>query len=193
MEARVRVAVKTPTPEQVQGPFYPVVKPQDQDADLTAIRGKAGKAQGQVLYLAGQVISTRGEPAPEVRVEIWQANTHGRYTHPNDSNPAPIDPSFQGYGVATTDAQGRYRFKTVKPGAYPVGEGWTRPPHIHFLLTSRMSKLATQMYFPEEPLNEKDFLFKSTPDNRLLLAVLGTPAGEMEPDALTATWDIVLA
>src|SRR5580765_3939893 len=121
------------TPEQDLGPFYPVLKSVDRGADLTAVHGKPGRAQGQVVYVVGRVLNVRGEPVPGARVEIWQANSAGRYIHPSDTNPAPVDPSFEGYAVQITDAEGRYRFKTIKPGAYPTGIGdWTRSPHIHF-------------------------------------------------------------
>ncbi len=105
------------TPNQVMGPFYPVEKPLDQDADLTVIAGRDGTAEGQVVHVMGRVLNGRGEPVAGARVEIWQANAHGRYTHAYDTNPAPLDPNFEGYAVLATDAVGRYRFNTDKPGA----------------------------------------------------------------------------
>ena len=99
----------------------------------------------------GRFLNMKGEPIPGARVEIWQANTYGRYTHPGDTNPAPLDPNFEGYGVQITDAEGRYRFKTIKPGAYPAAQGWTRPPHIHFKVETKTNWLVTQMYFYGEP------------------------------------------
>lgn len=181
------------TPSEIMGPFYPVLKPLDQDADLTMISGKSVRARGQVLHLTGRVLNLKGEPVPGVRVEIWQANTHGRYAHPSDSNPAPLDPNFQGSAVQYTDAQGRYRFKTIKPGAYPVTRDRTRPPHIHFEVTGKVNLLVTQMYFPGEPLNEKDFLLQGLRANREgAIAKLLAPTKDIEPDSLFAVWDIVL-
>src|SRR4030095_7494357 len=119
------------TPEQIMGPFYPVLKPLDRDSDLTRIVGKRGHAQGQVIHLTGQVRNSKGEPVRGARIEIWQANAKGRYDHPGDINPAPLDPNFQGFGVGVTDAEGRYRFKTIKPAAYPINPlnpGNVRPP-----------------------------------------------------------------
>ena len=107
------------TPEQIMGPFYPVIKSLDRDADLTVVKGKRGKAQGQVIQLMGRVLNARGEPVKGARLELWQANAQGRYMHPSDVNPAPLDPNFQGFSVQMTDAEGRYRFKTIKPGAVP--------------------------------------------------------------------------
>ncbi len=181
------------TPEQVLGPFYPVVGTVDRGSDLTRIPGKPGQAQGQVIYLVGRVLNTRGEPVSGARVDIWQANAHGRYVHPGDPNAAPLDPNFEGHGVQLTDGEGRFRFKTIKPGAYPTGEGdWIRPPHIHFDVTGRVNRLVTQMYFDGDPLNEKDRLRQSVMCKDCLTAKVMPPTREMEADALIAVWDIVL-
>lgn len=181
------------TPGEILGPFYPVLKPLDQDADLTVISGKSERAQGQVLHLMGRVLNLKGESVAGARVEIWQANTHGRYDHPSDRNPAPLDPNFQGFAVQFTDAEGRYRFKTIKPGAYPATPDWMRPPHVHFEVTGKSNRLATQMYFPEEPLNEKDLLLRGLRSNKEgAIAKLLPPTKEVEPDSLIAVWDIVL-
>ena len=118
-----------PTPDQILGPFYPVRKPVDGGTDLTRLPGSNGSAQGEVIYVMGRVLNMRGEPVPAAQLEIWQANARGRYVHPSDRNPAPLDPNFQGYAMVVSDAEGRYRFKTVKPGAYPVGGDWVRAAH----------------------------------------------------------------
>ena len=181
------------TPGEILGPFYPVLKPLDQDADLTMISGKSARAQGQVLQLTGRVLNLKGEPVPGARVEIWQANTHGRYDHPSDRNPAPLDPNFQGFAVQFTDAEGRYRFKTIKPGAYPATPDWMRPPHVHFEVMGKSNRLVTQMYFPGEPLNEKDLLLQGLRANKEgAIAKLLAPTKDVEPDSLIALWDIVL-
>ena len=181
------------TPGEILGPFYPVLKPLDQDADLTIISGKSARAQGQVLQLTGRVLNLKGEPVPGARVEIWQANTHGRYDHPSDRNPAPLDPNFEGFAVQFTDAEGRYRFKTIKPGAYPATSDWMRPPHVHFEVLGKSNRLVTQMYFPGEPLNEKDLLLQGLRANKEgAIAKLLAPTKEVEPDSLIAVWDIVL-
>lgn len=182
------------TPGQVLGPFYPVVKPLDQGADLVTIQGNSGRAQGQVMHVMGRVVTVEGKPVQSARLEIWQANTHGRYAHPSDPNPAPLDPNFQGFAVLVTDAEGRYRFRTIKPGAYPTGiEDWWRPPHIHFEVTGRTDRLVTQMYFEGEPLNAKDRLLQSTPGKERLIVKLQPPTQGLEPDSLVAVWDIVVA
>ncbi len=180
------------TPGQVLGPFYPVTKPIDQDADLVMVQGKPGRAQGQVIHVTGRVVTAEGKPVQGARLEIWQANTHGRYAHPSDPNPAPLDPNFEGFAVLVTDAEGRYRFRTIKPGAYPTEFGDWRPPHIHYEVTSRTDRLVTQMYFEGEPLNAKDRFLQSTLGKERLIATLQPPAQGLEPNSLVAAWDIVL-
>ena len=118
------------TPGQILGPFYPV-KVLPQTSDLTRLPGHPGRAQGQVLNVMGRVLNLSGEPVANAQIEVWQANSNGRYTHPSDTNPAPLDPNFDGCAVLTSDSEGRYRFKTIKPGAYPVGPNQIRPSHIH--------------------------------------------------------------
>ena len=111
------------TPEQILGPFYPM-KTLDQTADLTRVPGRPGRAEGHVLNVMGRVLNLKGEPVRNAKVEVWQANAHGRYTHPSDRNPAPIDPNFEGSSILTADYDGRYRFTTIKPAAYcSVGHG----------------------------------------------------------------------
>jgi protocatechuate 3,4-dioxygenase beta subunit len=180
------------TPKQTAGPFYPSMKPLDKDGDLTVVSGKAGRAQGKIIHVMGRVLNAKGEPIRNAKVEIWQANTHGRYDHPGDKNSAPLDPSFQGFGIQMTDREGRYHFKTIRPGAYPAGTA-TRTPHIHFDVQDQREHLITQMYFEGEPLNEKDFLFNAVKSNReALVARVLPPNKEVEPDSLIVAWDIVL-
>jgi protocatechuate 3,4-dioxygenase, beta subunit len=181
-----------PTPDQILGPFYPVQKPLDGHNDLTHLEGRSGQARGEVIYVMGRVLSVRGEPAPGVKLEIWQANAAGKYTHPHDRNEAPVDPNFEGYANVVTDAEGRYRFKTVKPGAYPVTDNYTRPPHIHFDVTGKVNRLITQMYFPDEPLNDKDPLLQQSWAKEALIAQVLPPTKEEEADARLVVWDIVL-
>lgn len=180
------------TPSQTSGPFYPLEKPLDADADLTMVKGRTGRAAGKVVHVMGRVLDVAGEPVAGARIEIWQANTHGRYTHPDDDNNAPLDPNFEGYANLVADEDGRYRFKTIKPGAYPAGGGM-RPPHVHFGVSGKASRLITQMYFPGESRNDGDFILERTGEGRkLLIADVGPPTNDLEPDSLLARWDIVL-
>jgi protocatechuate 3,4-dioxygenase beta subunit len=188
----IRAALAQLTPDQSLGPFYPVRKPLDQDADLTVIAGKGGRAKGQILHVMGRVLDSQGRPVRGARIEIWQANARGRYSHPLDSNPEPLDPNFEGFALLTTDNDGHYRFKTIKPGAYPVSKDWTRPPHIHFDVTGHTGRAVTQMYFENEPLNAEDQLLQNAWNQPALIAKYQTPSDDMEPDSLVAVWDIVL-
>lgn len=182
------------TPSTTPGPFYPVMKPPDRDTDLTQVAGLRTRAQGQVIHVAGRVLNQRGEPIRGARVELWQANTFGRYNHPSDPNPAPLDPGFQGYGVQLTDREGRFRFTTIKPGPYPFDATRTRTPHLHFEVTGRIDQRITQLFFAGETLNAQDFVLQGVPRNRdnLIADLLPPPAGE-DPTSRVVHWDIVLS
>jgi len=190
--AAVSAADLQPTPMQTPGPFYPVAKPADKNADLTTVSGRQGHAEGKIVYLRGRVLDGKGKPVEGARVEIWQANSHGRYGHPSETNPAPLDPNFQGYASIPTDPQGKFGFKTVKPGAYAAGE-MKRTPHIHFMVTGKHDFLVTQMYFPGEALNDADPIRKEAGAGaERLTAKILPPEPGMEPDAIIAEFDIVL-
>ena len=180
------------TPEQILGPFYPL-KALGQNADLTKVPGRPGRAAGLVLNVAGRVLNLKGEPVRNAKVEIWQANTHGRYTHPGDHNPAPLDPNFEGSALLTTDNDGRYRFKTIKPAAYPAGPNRMRPAHIHFQVSGRQDRLVTQMYFEGDPYLEADRFYQTALEQKdLLVAKLLQPTPEMEPESKLVVFNIVL-
>ena len=180
------------TPSTILGPYYPVIRPLELDTDLTRLRGHRSRAKGQVIHVAGRVLSQRGEPLKSARVELWQANAAGRYSHPSDPNPAPVDRDFQGYGVQITDQEGRFRFTTIKPGPYPF-EGGIRAPHLHFQVTGQEERRVTQMFFAGEDLNDQDQVLKATPRRResLIADVLPAPADE-DPATRVLQWDIVL-
>jgi protocatechuate 3,4-dioxygenase beta subunit len=152
------------TPPQTSGPFFPGEEKFHEDYDLTQIPGHADRAKGEVVMVRGMVQDSHCKPVAGAQVEIWQACASGKYQHAADPNPAPLDPNFKYWAEATTDAQGRYQFKTIIPGAYPADVGWTRPPHIHFKV-SRLGyhDLVTQMYFQGEQLNDADLILKAIP------------------------------
>ena len=179
------------TPGQILGPFYPL-KPMPATSDLTRLPGRSGRAEGHILHVMGRVLNLSGDPVRNATVEVWQANAHGRYTHPSDTNPAPLDPNFDGSATLTTDSDGRYRFKTIKPAAYPAGPNLIRPAHIHFQVTGRQDKLVTQMYFDGDPYNASDPFLNSAGRKDLLITKLVDPTAELEPDSKVARFDIVL-
>jgi protocatechuate 3,4-dioxygenase beta subunit len=179
------------TPHQILGPFYPI-RPLDQNADLTRVPGRPGRAEGQVINVMGRVLNLKREPVRNAKVEVWQANAHGRYTHPSDPNPAPLDSNFEGSAILTTDSDGRYRFKTIKPAAYPAGPNTIRPAHIHFQVSGQQDRLVTQMYFEGDPYNKTDRFLQSVGRPELLITKLLPPTAELEPESKLALFDIVL-
>lgn len=176
------------TPTATIGPFYPIVRPPDEDNDLTLIRGRGRRAAGQVIEVSGRVLDLTGKPVPGARLELWQANAAGRYAHPADPNPAPLDADFQGFGKLVAGADGSYRFTTIKPGAYPDGQGTPRPPHIHLDIAGAHSRIVTQMIFEGEPLNDTDDVIPELLRGRLTAKALGRSASGM----LRFGWDVVL-
>ena len=181
------------TPDQILGPFYPLSE-LSQTSDLTRVSGRSGRAEGQVLNVMGRVLNLAGEPVRNAKVEVWQANTYGRYTHPSDPNPAPLDPNFEGSAVLTTDSEGQYRFKTIA-AAYPAGPNRMRPAHIHFQVSGRQDKIVTQMYFEDDPYNKTDPFLNSAGEagrQGLLAIKLLDPSPDLEPDSKMMIFDIVL-
>jgi protocatechuate 3,4-dioxygenase beta subunit len=167
------------------GPFYPIQRPDDSDADLVWIKGHKDKALGQVIEVSGRVLDRYGKPIRNATLELWQANAAGRYAHPNDISTAPLDPNFQGYASLKTGNDGEWRITTIKPAAYssPIG---LRTPHIHFDIQGRAHRLIAQMYFADEaPTNKTDELYKG----------LGADAPTSVADLAGADkyrWDVVL-
>ena len=164
---------KHPTPGEIEGPFYPVIAQKDKDFDLTRIKGHESPAKGDHIFIRGSVFDTDGNPVEDAIVDLWQANTFGKYAHPHDPNPAPVDENFQGWAIVPSGKNGEFRFKTVLPGAYPASRGWVRPPHIHFKVSKRgYRELVTQMYFPGQSLNQLDRLLqrKSEAEQKLMIA-----------------------
>lgn len=156
------------TLSEITGPVYGHGRVLPIDADLT--KQHAGEPQGERIIVSGRVLDENGRAVPNTLVEVWQCNAAGRYIHARDQHPAPLDPNFSGAGRIVTDAQGNYKFTTIKPGAYPWRNhpnAW-RPAHIHFSVfgPSFINRLVTQMYFPGDPLFAYDPIFNSIPDER---------------------------
>jgi protocatechuate 3,4-dioxygenase, beta subunit len=167
LRAPSRPLVPLPPGEvELSGPVFGDERVGELDHDLT--RQGDGEPLGERIVVHGRVVDLSGRPVRSSLVEVWQANAAGRYAHEVDRHPAPLDPSFAGAGRCLTDSDGRYRFVTVKPGAYPWGnhENAWRPAHIHFSLFGRafVDRLVTQMYFPGDPLFEYDPIFNSVRD-----------------------------
>ena len=181
---------------EVTGPLLGEGRLKELDHDLT--RQHAGEPLGQRINLSGRVLDGDGRPIAGTLVEIWQANAAGRYAHRVDNWPAPLDPNFTGVGRCVTDDEGRWRFVTIMPGAYPWGNhhnAW-RPRHIHFSLFGRAfaQRLVTQMYFPGDPLFSEDPIFNSVRDPKARERMISSFDWDTTEDswALGFTWDIVL-
>ena len=184
-------ATLIPTSSQDLGPFYPIVRPADHDADLTHIKGRRGTAMGQPINVIGRIVDLHGNPVRGASLDIWQCNAAGRYAHPGDTaNPAALDPNFQGFARLASDRDGQFKFRSVKPKDYdtPIGR---RTPHIHFSIDGHSERLVTQMYFPGEPLNDIDVLLKNaSPKESVIAEAIDRLSGD--PQALAFRWTVVL-
>jgi protocatechuate 3,4-dioxygenase, beta subunit len=167
------------------------------DADLTRNAGTGGEATGQRIILTGRVTDHQGRGLPGMLIEIWQANSAGRYVHKADDWPGPLDPHFLGIGRCLTNENGEYRFLTVRPGAYPwrnEPNAW-RPAHVHFSVLGGAwaDRLVTQMYFPGDPLHERDAIFNAVPEGARQRLVANYDHGVTQAEwALGWRWNIVL-
>lgn len=180
-------AALQPTPRQTEGPFYPVELPLDSDNDLLRVGDASALAEGTPLHLFGQVLAPDGSPVAGARVEIWQCDAAGVYRHPRAPQ-GGLYANFQGFGQTLTDEVGRYRFRTIRPAAYPG-----RTPHIHVkVIAPDGETLTTQMYVAGEPLNERDGLYRRLGEAAALVTVALEPAEELEAGALKGDFRIVL-
>lgn len=176
------------TPRQPAGPFYPDEIPLDDDNDLVRVRGVADRAMGQVSDLGGRLVDRNGRPLAGTRIEIWQCDANGRYRHPRDPGRDPVDPGFQGFGHTLTDADGRYRFRTIRPVPYPG-----RTPHIHVAVYPEWEvPFITQLYVAGEARNDADFLYRRIPVEQRALVTAAFEASDSGLAELAASWDIVL-
>lgn len=165
---REPLVIAPQTLTELSGPAFGHARVSAADADLTTQSSAA--PLGERIIIQGRVLDERGRPVAGTLVEIWQANAAGRYRHKVDQHDAPLDPHFFGAGRCITDGEGRYRFVTVRPGAYPWGNhhnAW-RPAHVHFSVFGPcfLTRLVTQMYFPGDPLFAFDPIFNAVSDAR---------------------------
>jgi protocatechuate 3,4-dioxygenase beta subunit len=185
-----------PSMTEITGPLFGHNAVRADEADLT--KQHKGEPLGERIIVAGRVLDEDGRPVPNTLIEVWQANAAGRYVHVVDQHPAPLDPNFTGAGRVVTDAEGRYRFVTVKPGSYPWRNhhnAW-RPAHIHFSLfgASFLSRMVTQMYFPGDPLFAFDPIYNAVTDERARQRMISSFALDLtEPEwALGYRFDVIL-
>ena len=186
-----------PTLTEHTGPIQGPASVDALDSDLTRNGRRNGEPLGERIIVTGRVLGDDGAAVPNTVLELWQANAAGRYIHATDQHDAPIDPNFFGAGRCITDANGIYRFTTIKPGAYPWGNhhnAW-RPNHIHFSLfgSGFSTRLVTQMYFPGDPLLTLDPIFLAVPESSRAALMADFSLDHSLPGiALGYVWDIVL-
>lgn len=169
------------------GPFYPIIRPGDDDFDMTHIRGRKDRALGRVIEVTGRVLDRKGNPVRGAVLELWQCNAAGRYAHPGDVAAAPLDPNFQGFAKLVTGRTGEWRIRTIKPAGYdsPIGH---RTPHIHFDIKGQQARLITQMFFTEDhEANARDRLYSQLGDDAV------TALAQQQAEADRYRWDIVLS
>ena len=185
------------TLSEITGPVYGADSVGPLDTDLTRNAVRNGEPLGERIILTGRVLDEDARPIPDTLIEVWQCNAAGRYIHSVDQHDAPLDPNFLGAGRCVTDGDGRYRFLTIKPGAYPWGNhhnAW-RPAHIHFSLFGPCfaTRLITQMYFPADPLLALDPIYMGAPEGARERMVADLSMDVTEPGyALGYAFDIVL-
>ena len=182
----------TITPQQTLGPFYPKDWTGDIDNDLVLVQGEAAKALGHITHVSGKILDAAGQPIRNAQVEIWQCDANGIYRHPRDTSwfsKRERDPGFQSRGRMSTDAEGNYTFRTIRPVAYPG-----RTPHIHFKVDAPdKDQLVTQMYVEGDPGNERDGILNSLPEReRASVVVRLEEADRLEQGALAGVFNIVM-
>lgn len=186
------------SPSELTAPVFGPGAIDNLDCDLTRNAVRSGEPLGERIIVSGRVLDGSGRPLRGTLVEVWQANAAGRYAHRADNHAAPLDPNFLGTGRGLTDDEGRYRFTTIRPGAYPWrnhSNAW-RPAHIHFSVfgTAFVQRLVTQMYFPGDPLLPLDPIFNATSDEKARDRLVSrfSPALTEPEWALGFEFDIVL-
>ena len=187
------------TPSQTIGPFFPQSLLAENENDLTRLGPDKPRAQGELIYITGAVTDEDGAPVSGALIEIWQANKWGKYDHPADASKKPIDENFRNFGRTLTDKDGRYTFSSIRPGAYPNPgyDNWFRPPHVHFSIFAAglMQRIITQMYFPDEELNDIDPILNSVENldtrARLIAEQVSAPS-DASAGAVVYRFDIVL-
>jgi len=173
------------TPSQTVGPFLHI------GLDWLVTDNLAGPGvSGERIVVEGRIVDAGGEPVGDALVEIWQANAHGRYAHPDDAQDKPLESGFTGFGRVATDDDGRFRFTSIKPGRVPAPNGGQQAPHLNVTIFMRgmLKQLLTRMYFPEEATNADDPVLSSVPAARretLIASPVGDRAGALR-------WKVIL-
>jgi protocatechuate 3,4-dioxygenase alpha subunit len=175
-----------PTASQTVGPFFHLGLDRPEWADLTR-----DHPSGEHIVIEGRVVDGDGAPVPDAVIEVWQANAAGRYNHPEDDRAdKPLDPRFRGFGRVATDAEGRFRITTIRPGPVPGRGNALQAPHLTLAIFARglLRHLYTRLYFADEPTNANDPLLSSIEDQ----AARGTLLARRTEGTATYVFDVVL-
>jgi protocatechuate 3,4-dioxygenase beta subunit len=180
---------------EMTGPVFGSDDVNAADGDLT--RQHDGEPLGERIVVSGRLLDDNARPIAGALIEVWQCNAAGRYRHVVDDHDAPLDPNFSGGGRVLTDREGRYRFVTIKPGAYPWRNHYNawRPAHIHFSVfgVGLVQRLVTQMYFPGDPLLAYDPMYNSVPERARHLLISQFDWESTIPNiALAYRFDVIL-
>ncbi len=173
------------TTSQTVGPFFAIGLNRLKRVDM------AGPGiSGERVIIAGRVVDGDGKPVPDAMIEIWQANSHGKYAHPEDNQNKPLEPGFQGYGRIPVDSGGRFCLVTIKPGTVPGPQGKPQAPHLAVSVFMRglMKRLVTRIYFPDDPANAGDFVLNLVPPERRATLIAQRNANEIG----TLEWNVIL-
>src|SRR5580693_9022451 len=172
------------TTSQTVGPFFSIGMER-----LNRVELAGPGVAGERVTIEGRVLDADGVGVPDAIIELWQANSHGKYAHPEDRQEKPVQAGFQGYGRIPTDEDGKFRFTTIKPGPVPGPDGKMQAPHIAVSVFARglQLRLVTRIYFPEEAANADDYVLNLVePERRnTLIARNSSVAGELE-------WNVIL-
>lgn len=188
--------VRVVTPSQTIGPFFPLGLIRPGDDDMACREPGGARAQGIPILVSGQVTDEDGRPVRKALIEVWQADHAGKYDHPDDTLPVQPDPNFRGWARMLTDDEGRYRFRSIKPGPYPNPgyDNWMRPPHIHYSIFAAglMQRLITQLFFPGEELNDVDPILNGVEDLDARASLIAREQAPAADGAQAYAFDIVL-
>lgn len=174
------------TASQTVGPFFSIGFDW-MNCDHLAESG----VSGEPVTIRGRVLDGDGQPVPDAVIEVWQANAHGKYAHPEDTQDKPIEAGFRGFGRISTDAEGNFHFSTIKPGRVPGPDGQDQAPHIAVSVFARglLKRLVTRIYFPDEPSNTEDFALKMVDPERRPTLIAKKTTGRQDG---TLEWNVIL-
>jgi protocatechuate 3,4-dioxygenase alpha subunit len=173
------------TTSQTVGPYFSIGLTRLKKSNLVG-----PGVSGERVTIAGRVLDGDSKPVPDAMLEIWQANSQGKYRHPEDEQDKPLEPDFQGYGRILSDEDGKFSFATIKPGQVLGPDGKLQAPHIAVSVFTRglLRRLVTRIYFPDEAANAGDFVLNLVEHARRGTLIAKKIAGQSG----TLEWNVIL-